>query len=142
MLKAALFLEALGLRRIARDPALPLSHRNAKARLQPLDRSAQSRPGIQQVGIPSLPLITGGAGDRPCPPRRRRCGQSTLASRPPVILLVQESAETTAGGKIAAGQPPKMLTDPNQHLLIGSIHPQPSANSGTCGTRVPQLMGM
>jgi hypothetical protein len=131
MLKAALLIEALGLRRIARDPALPLPHGNPKASLQPLDRSAQSHPGIQQVGIPSLPLITGGAGDRPCPPRRRCCGQSTLTSRPLAALLVQESAEPTAGGEVAAGQPAKMLTDPHQHLLIGNIHPQPSANAGT-----------
>jgi hypothetical protein len=131
MLKAALLAEALGLSRIARYSTLPLPHRNPKARLQPLDRSAQSHPGIQQVGIPSLPLITGGAGDRPCPPRRRCCGQSTLASRPLPFLLVRESAGPTEGGKVTAGQPAKMLTDPHQHLLIGSIHPQSSANAGT-----------
>ena len=120
-------LEPLGLAGVAAHPTSARTHRDCQPGPDCAAGPAQPLPLRQQVLAALLPLVVGGAGDRPGPAAGRRWGQGALA----VGALIIAPAEPAASGEILPGQAAKLLADRTNHCLVAGGQAQPGADAGT-----------
>ena len=95
-----------------------LSGRDLQAHPNPIGRTAQPYPGIQQILVGPIPLVVGRTRDSASPTAGCFSGEGALTIRPLVVAAPPGVAEPTAPGEISAGQATR--STPTAHTTASS----------------------